>query len=325
LLVALLALVAAVSTLVVVVTRSHATSKTGPTAAAQPLVTAKGTMLDSMTERPVVAAAVAAGAARSTRTDARGAFQLPGLRPDTSLAIRARDYAPTTVAAGGEPLSVRLTPIPVSVRVTSALTGHPLRATLSLPDRSRVAVNAFGAATVYRVGPGDPVTVSAANHRQTTVSVAPDRTVRANLQVISWQAAAPQILAWVKAKQYAALANWVLSPASGYQFYLSPPTNTSGVVDVDGQVVGETATANLSVFPFGSVDISGSFEGGGSRAVLAAQRAWHGTLIVSGGPPGPPPRATAWHRSPMEVTVIGDDLAVTDKIMAGILAALPSG
>jgi hypothetical protein len=73
------------------------------------------------------------------------------------------------------------------------------------------------------------------------------------------------------------------------------------------------------------MDVSSSFEGGGSRVTLVGQRAWHGTVHFVGGSRGAGPRVgTDWFRSPLAISVIGDDLTVTDKIMAAFLAALPS-
>jgi hypothetical protein len=276
-----------------------------------------------MTGRPLAAAAVSV-AGRSTRTDAHGAFRLSGVRPSAALTIRCRNYAATTITAAAAPVRIRLTPIPVRVKVISALTGTPLPAAIHTRDRARV-VAAAGVTTLYRIGPGDRVTVTAAGYRPTTATVAANRTVSAALQPVSWRTAAPQILLWLKTRKYAALANWVFSPATGYQYYPGQPTTSSGIVSVDAQLVGENATAGVSVIPYGYVDISGSFEGGGTRVTLAGQRAWHGTIHVVGGPAGAGPTVgTNWYRSPLEIDVFGDDQAVTDKIMAGILTALPS-
>jgi hypothetical protein len=322
-----LVLIAAVCVVLVIVFRSgnpsSSTSGTGSAAAAQPVITVNGTVVDAMTGHPVATATVGV-AGHSTRTDTRGVFELSGVRPNAVLTIRSRNYASATVAAARGPVRIRLVPIPVRVRVVSALTGALLPAAIRTPERARV-VAAAGVAAVYGVGPGDRVTVTAAGYRPATVSVAGVRAVRAALQPVSWRTAAPQILTWMKTKNYTALANWVFSPASGYQFYLGHRSTSSGVVSVEAHVVGENATANLSVIPYGYVDTSGQFEGGGSRVILAGQRARHGTIhVVGNGPPGAGPMVgTDWYRSPLDISVIGDDLAVTDKIMAGIIAALP--
>jgi hypothetical protein len=322
-----LVLIAAFSVLLVTVFRprntSSDTSRAGSTIAAQVVITVTGTVFDAMTGRPVATATVAV-AGRSTRSDARGGFALPGVAPNAVLTVRAPDYASATVTAASGPVRIRLAPIPVRVRVASALTGRLLAAIIRTPDRARV-VAAAGVATIYRLGPGARVTIAAAGYRPATVSVAADRTVRAALQPVSWRTAAPQLLLWMKTKNYTALANWAFSPASGYQYYLGQPTSSSGVVSVEAQVVGKNASANVSVIPYGYVDTSGQFEGGGTKVILAGQRARHGTIhIVGNGPPGAGPTVgTDWYRSPLDISVIGDDLAVTDKIMAGIIAALP--
>ncbi len=227
-----LVLVAAAAVVLLTVFRPTPATRsgTGGVAAAPPVITVNGTVLDSMTGHPVAAAVAVAG--HSTRTDVQGAFRLPGVRPNAVLTIRSRNYASTNLAAAAGPVRIRLAPIPVRVKVTSALTGGPLPATIRTPDRGRV-IAAAGKATVYRVGPGDRVTITAAGYRPATVSVAADRTVHAALQLLSWRAAAPQILTWMKTKNYTALANWVFSPASGYQYYLGQPTTSSGVVSVE--------------------------------------------------------------------------------------------
>jgi hypothetical protein len=318
-----LVLIAAISVVLVILYRSGNTSTTKPPTVAQPDITVNGTVLDSITGRPLAAAVTAAG--HSTRTNAHGAFRLPGVRPNAALTIRSRNYAAATVPAAPGPATIRLTPIPVRVKVTSALTGVPLPAAIRTPDRTRIVASAAGAATVYRVGPGDRVTVTAAGYRPATVPVAANRTIRATLQPLAWKTAAAQILVWLKTKKYAALANWVFSPATGYQYYPGQPTTSSGIVAVTAQVVGVDATVHVGVIPYGHLDISASFEGSGTTVTLAGQRARHGTIHFVGGPAGAPPRmGTDWYRNPLVISVVGDDLAATDKIMTGILAALPS-
>jgi len=157
---------------------------------------------------------------------------VPGSRQGLATGTARSAAAAATVPAAPGPATIRLTPIPVRVKVTSALTGVPLPAAIRTPDRTRVVASAAGAATVYRVGPGDRVTVTAAGYRPATVSVAANRTIRATLQPLAWKTAAAQILVWLKTKKYAALANWVFSPATGYQYYPGQPATSSGIVSV---------------------------------------------------------------------------------------------
>jgi hypothetical protein len=150
-------------------------------------------------------------------------------------------------------------------------------------------------------------------------------------QPVAWKTAAEQILAWRRAKQYSAIVNWVLSPATGYQYYPMPAAPPSpgppDVWDTQRQVVGENATVVLMVLPYGRAALSGSFKGGGTRLTIVGQPARHGTIneiVPPGAPASPPGMGTAWFRSPLGITVIGENQAVTDKILAAILAALPS-
>jgi hypothetical protein len=281
-------------------------------------ITVSGTVIDSLTGRPVAAAPVST-ADRSTSTDPQGAFRLPDLPKAAAIDIRAANYVPTTVQAASGPMTVRLTPVPVTARVTSGLTGHPLAATIQMPDKTRVVAAGTGKATVYRVGPGDRVTLTAAGYHTTTASVTGNRTITAVLQP-TWQTVAAQLLAWAKAKQDTAIVDWLLRPATGFQYAPLPaPPAGSGQPDIwemQRQVVGENASTDLSVLASGAVDERASFIGGGTRVTIAGQPAWHGSVAVG-------TVASAWYRSPLYVIVVGGDLAVTDKVLAGIVAAEP--
>ena len=80
--------------------------------------------------------------------------------------------------AAQAPVTVRLAPVPVPVTVTSALTGKPLAGTLALPGGDRVQARADGTATLYRIGPGQTVTVTAAGHQPAHRAVGTDHTSR---------------------------------------------------------------------------------------------------------------------------------------------------
>jgi Carboxypeptidase regulatory-like domain len=285
--------------------------------AARPIAVS-GTVIDSLTGRPVAAAPVSAGG-KSTSTDPAGAFRLPGLPKAAAIDVRAANYVPTTVQAASGPMTIRLTPVPVTAMVTSGLTGRPLAATIQMPDEIRVVAAGTGKATVYRVGPGDRVTLSAAGYSTSTGPVTGDRTITAVLQP-TWHTVAAQLLAWAKAKQDTAIVDWLLRPATGYQYTpVPPPPAGSGQPDIwqtQRQVVGENANADLSVLPYGTMDERASFIGGGRRVTIAGQPAWHGSVAEG-------TVASAWYRSPLSVIVVGEDLAVTDKVLAGIVAAEP--
>jgi hypothetical protein len=182
-----------------------------------------------------------------------------------------------------------------------------------------VLAGGTGKATVYRVGLGDRVTLSAAGYHTATASVTGDRTVTAVLQP-TWQTVAAQLLAWAKAKQDKAVVDWLLRPATGFHYTPEPtPPGGSGQPDIwetQRQVVGENASTDLSVLPYGAVDERASFIAGGKKVTIAGQPAWHGSVAAG-------TVASACYRSPLYVIVVGEDLAVTDKVLAGIVAAEP--
>lgn len=114
--------------------------------------------------------------------------------------------------------------------------------------------------------------------------------------------------------------DWLLRPATGFHYAPEPPPpGGSGQPDIwetQHQVVGENATVDLSVIAYGVVDERASFIDGGRKVTIAGQPTWHGS--VAEGTVG-----SAWYRSPLYVMVVGQDLAVTDKVLAGIMAAQP--
>jgi hypothetical protein len=283
-------------------------------------ITAAGTVADALTGRPLAAAVVTADG-HTTSTDALGGFRLAALPKGAMLDVRLGNYVPATVEAASGPVTIRLAPIAVPATVTSTLTKGPVAASIELPDKTRVAGTPAGAATVYRVGPGDRVTVTAAGYRAREVSVSEDRTITAALSP-TWQTAAAQVLAWVRAKQDAAVVNWVLSPATGFRYApVEPPPPsgqpTPGIWETSRQVVGSNATVFLSVLQSGIVDEGATFTDGGTRVTIAGKPARHGSL-------GDGIAGTSWFASPLHVMVVGQSLAVTDKVMRGILAAQPA-
>ena len=82
-------------------------------------ITASGTVTDGLTGQPVAAASLHADD-KSARTDARGAFQLPGLPPGARLSVQARYYATAQVTATSRPLRVRLAPSTASAIMSTA-------------------------------------------------------------------------------------------------------------------------------------------------------------------------------------------------------------
>src|SRR6266516_2489598 len=116
-------------------------------AVSTPRMTARGTVIDRLTGQPVAAARLHADRT-SAVTNARGMFRMDGLVANAALRVDARYYDTAEVKATATPLTVRLTPIPVRIAVTSALTGRPLAAQLAMPDGANASARADGTATV---------------------------------------------------------------------------------------------------------------------------------------------------------------------------------
>jgi hypothetical protein len=293
-------------------------------------ITARGTVLDRLTGQPVAAASVHGGG-KSATADARGKFQITGLAAGTVLRVRARYYTTAQVTAAQAPVTVRLAPIPVPVTVTSALTGRPLPATLILPNGDRVQARADGTATLYRIGPGQTVTVTAARYQAAHPAVGADHTVEAALAP-TLPTMRAQFQKWYRTRHYQAMIDWMLSPATGYTFTGTSPSDWAPVNKHNDYLTaylgGGTASDGSSVsiqigrpgWHWDAAEIARTLVGAPRLypVTLAGQQAWHGR---AGGGYG---RTALWSYGPALVTVNGAGQHRVDAVMTGIIKAMTS-
>jgi hypothetical protein len=295
-------------------------------------ITARGTVIDRLTGHPVAAASVHGGG-KSASTNARGKFQIPGIAAGSTLRVRARYYAPAKVKAAQTPVTVRLAPVPVPAAITSALTGRPLPATLALPSGDHVQARADGTATLYRIGPGEAVTVTATGYLPGHAVVGSDNTVKAALAPTQPTLGA-QLRKWDRTRHYRAIIAWMLRPATGYTFMR---TSRHAWARDNRQMAGDPQTAYIGggytadgtgatiqiAWPGKNWDPAGLtnlFPGAQMHPVrLAGQKAWHGGL-------GSNHVFTAmWSSGPALVTVTGTNgQHQVDVVMTGIIQAMTS-
>ncbi len=294
-------------------------------------ITARGTVIDRLTGQPVASASVHADG-KSAATNARGKFQVSGIAAGTVLRVHARYYATAQVKAAQTPVTVRLAPVPVPVTVTSALTGKPLAATLVLPSGDRVQARADGTATLYRIGPGETVTVSAARYLPAHPAVGTDHTVKVSLApTLSTMHA--QFHNWYRTRHYQAMIDWMLNPATGYTFTGTSPgdwaqengqmANDPETAYIGGGLASDGTSVSIQINRPGvsveAADIVSAMIGPRLDPVtLAGQQAWHGP---AGGGHG---RMTLWSYGPAIVTVNGADQHRVDAVMTGIIKTMTS-
>jgi hypothetical protein len=294
-------------------------------------ITVRGTVIDRLTGQPVAAASLHGGG-KSAVTTARGKFQVNGIAAGTALRVHARYYAPAQVTAAQTPVTVRLAPVPVPVTVTSALTGKPLAATLVLPNGDRVQARADGTATVYRIGPGETVTVTAAKYLPARPAVGADHTVKAALAP-TLPTMRAQLRNWYRTGHYQAIIDWMLSPATGYAFTGTSAddwaqenkqmANDAQTAYIGGGFASDGTSVSIQInrpgVPVEAADIVSTMIGPRLDPVtLAGQQAWHGP---AGGGHG---RMTLWSYGPAIVTATGADQHRVDAVMTGIIKTMTS-
>lgn len=294
-------------------------------------MTARGTVIDRLTGQPVAAASLQGGG-KSATTNAHGEFQVADIATDTTLRVNARYYAPAEVKAAQEPMTVRLAPVPVPVVVTSALTGKPLPATLVMPNGNHMRTRADGTATLYRIGPGENVTVTAARYLSAHPAVGADHAVTVALAP-TLPTVRAQLQEWYRTRNYQGIIDWMLRPATGYTF-----TNTGAAdwAQQNKQTANDIETAYIGggIAEDGTVvsiqfnrpgvhrdaaEVVRSSVGPPLRPVtLAGQQAWHGSSPDGQG------HMTLWSYGPALVTASGADQHRVDAVMTGIIKAMTS-
>ena len=139
-----------------------------------------GKVVDSRTGKAITQAQVAAAAAKAF-TSSDGTFTLVKIPKVGRLTITGRNYRSNEIAASASEGTIRLVPIPVEVKVTSTFTRRPLASSV-LAGAARTATGAGGSASVFHIGPGDILVVSAPGYLSRTVTVGPTRGVRVSLE-----------------------------------------------------------------------------------------------------------------------------------------------
>ncbi len=292
-------------------------------------ITARGTVIDRLTGQPVAAASVHGGG-KSATANARGKFQIADITAGTALRVQARYYAPAQVMAAQTPVTVRLAPVPVLVAVTSALTGRPLPATLVLPNGDRAQVRADGTATLYRIGPGETVVVTAAGYLPRRAAVSASSGVKEALAPTLHTMHA-QLAKWYRTRHYQAIIDWMLSPATGYTFTINPSdwaqsnrqtANDPTTAYFGGGIASDGTVASIQISQPGwhwdAAEIVRTLVGGPRLhpVTLAGQQAWHGR---AGGM-----REALWSHGQALVTVNGANQHRVDAVMTGIIKAMTS-
>jgi hypothetical protein len=293
-------------------------------------ITARGTVVDRLTGQPVISATLHADG-KFARTNMHGAFRLPGLPPGARLSVRARYYATTQVKATTKPVKVRLAPVPVPVAVISALTGRPLPATLVTPHGDRVQARADGTATLYRIGAGETVLVTAAGYLPKHAAVGADHTVKAALAPTQPTLGA-QLRKWDRTRHYQAIIDWMLRPATGYTFMGTSPRawardNRQLAGDPQTAYIGGGYTADGTGATIQIAWPGARWDPAGMAALLpgppvhpvtlAGQKAWHN------GPDSHHVFTAVWSYGPALITVTGtNNQRQVDAVMTGIIRAM---
>ncbi len=293
-------------------------------------ITARGTVIDSLTGQPLTAASLSGGGKAAT-TNARGTFQITGIAANTTLLVRARYYAPAQAKAAQTPVTVRLAPVPVPVTVTSALTGRPLPAALVMPNGDRVQARADGTATLYRIGTGQTVTVRAAGYLPAHPVVDVNNTVKAALTpTLSTMRA--QLREWYRTRHYQAIIDWMLSRGTGYTFTGTSSgdwtqqnkqmVNDPATVYIGGGIASDGTQVTIQIsrpgWSWDAAEVVRTTVGGPPMhpVTLAGQRAWHG------GPDSHQVFTTMWSYAPALVSASGADQRLVDAVMTGIIKVM---
>jgi hypothetical protein len=130
-----------------------------------------------------------------------------------------------------------------------------------------------------------------------------------------------QLLHWVTDNKNDKITNWVLSPATGFQYeglrYRTNPWQ------VNADVIGkEGITVHLAVgtgFAPSPATLKEMFGSSAQQFTIAGQPAWHGSI-----PDASDWFSSVWTRDPLEIIVTGQDLSTTDGILAKIVTAQPA-
>lgn len=167
----------------------------------------EGSVIDARTGNPLIGVSVTAGS-RKAVTDSDGNFLLRDVDKQASVVALAPNYSSATMKAGETKLRLKLAPIPVTGTVVSNLTGQGLQATLFAATETFQS-ELDGTFTVYGVGPGDSLKVTATGYEEAMVTVSNAR--QAAITLLADPAATMQKIAvdWEKERNYDKLWEWM--------------------------------------------------------------------------------------------------------------------
>lgn len=294
-------------------------------------ITVHGNVIDEIRPDLGVATATISADGATAKPDTTGAFTMAGVPGNAVLRVSAPYYRTNTVTASTGHLTIRLTPLPVALTVTSALTGAPLKATISAPAGKPLpyTIASGGTVRLYRAGPGETLTVTANGYRPAHAVVRSDQTLTVALEP-SASTVERQFDGWASQGQYTKIVDWILRPATGYTFERPTPSEQAQM-DKSLPPFQLYMTARfLATSPEVSVDISinkpgttldiASYVrdnwGHAARVTIDGQTAWHG------GPDSYDTYVTAVTIQQLDLEVYGTSTAQTDQIMTRILTKL---
>jgi hypothetical protein len=184
----------------------------------------RGTVVDERTGKPVADARVEATATQAATvtgsTDALGRFTLHKVSKQATVKVTAANYQLASLRATQGPLEVKLTPIPVVGQITSRLTQAGLHAALRGKLGRQFQTRPDGTFTLYGIGKGDTLTVSAPEHLTKSVTIGAGRVeVALNPKPAT---EVEQIHRWLRAGNLAAVWRFIFTDPPGYQFREAP-------------------------------------------------------------------------------------------------------
>lgn len=298
-------------------------------------ITVHGTVIDQVRPDLGVATATISTDGTTAKPDATGAFKMTGIPENAVLRVSAPYYRTTTVNASTAALTIRLTPLPVALTVTSALTGAPLTAAISAPAGQPLpyTIASGGTVRLYRAGPGETLTVTANGYQAAHAAVRADRTLTVALEP-TFRTVTQQFDRWASQGQYSKIVDWVLRPATGYIFEPPTPQEQAEIsksrADFQPYLIGRFLADNPDVEVYVGInkpgwifDVPGYVRdvvGHAAPVAIAGWTAWHGgpdsygsylTAVTMGSNLGS-----------LDLEVWGTSTAQTDQIMTKILTTL---
>jgi len=293
------------------------------TVACSNTVAVSGVVLDMRTSAPVPGAVVVAGSIKGT-SNAKGRFHLASVPKDAKIEVSAANYRTKTVAASANVLTIKIAPIPVTGTALSAFTGKGIPATITGKGLNEKA-SSDGTFSVYGVGPGDTLTVSAIGHVTATVTIGDNRVANVSLKLgrIDPEALIPVISGYgfenvPKALKDEALRGIRSDPDIGkYITGFAGKSVTSGGEGVAVVVVVAVSPSVAALPGIREAYFSSLTEGAPHRSKI------HIDGVVVQRASGGGGFAFAWQRYAGFVAVLGSKGTTVEKIARALLAAEP--